>query len=57
MLYCYSGNNEELHFMQGTAPPYLALSVRAWLVNHITDRWIGHRGLTEWRWVKDEVCQ
>ena len=70
MLYCYIGNNEELHCMQGAAPPYLALAVSVWLVNHITGRWTGRRGQTEWRlrsprltardlvlwrWTKDEV--
>jgi len=36
-------------FMYDKAPPYFALPVRECLDEYFTDRWIGRRGLTEWR--------
>ena len=38
------GNYKELHLVQGGAPPYFALPVRAWRNNHFTGRWIGRGG-------------
>jgi len=41
------GNYKALHLVQGGAPPYFALPVRAWRDNHFTGRWIergGRRG-------------
>jgi hypothetical protein len=35
--------------MYDKAPPYFALPVRECLDEYFTDRWIGRRGLTEWR--------
>ena len=32
--------------MQDGTPPHLALSIRAWLHNHFSGRWIGRRGQT-----------
>jgi hypothetical protein len=34
-------------FMQDSAPPHYALSVRYWLGEHLTDIWVGRRGPME----------
>jgi len=41
-------NYEERHLMKDGTPLYLMISVRAWLNNHFSGRWIGRRGPTEW---------
>jgi len=61
---------DELHFMQDGTPPHLALSIRAWLHNRFSDRWIGRGGQT-WSllnpyllqcdfilgfWAREEAC-
>jgi len=41
-------NIDELVFMHDDAPPYFALSVRAWLDQKFLGRWLGRRGPHEW---------
>jgi hypothetical protein len=38
---------DEMHFVQNTASPHFAISVRTWLESHLNIRWIG-------RWVIEE---
>jgi len=42
-----SGNCDEMHFMQDTAPQNVAISVRTWLESHLNVRWIGRWGTEE----------
>lgn len=39
---------EELYFIQYAAPSCFTFPVRAWLDNHFSNRWIGHREQTQW---------
>ena len=41
-------NIDDLIFMPDGAPPHFALTVRAWLDQHFSGRWLGRRGLHEW---------
>ena len=41
-------NIDDLIFMQDGAPPHFALTVRAWLDQHFSGRWLGRRGPHEW---------
>ena len=41
------GNYEEPHLMKHGTPLYFMISVRAWLNNHFSGRWIGRRRPTE----------
>ena len=41
-------NINNLIFMQDVVPPHFALTVRAWLDQHFSGRWMGRRGPHEW---------
>jgi len=38
---------DEMHFVQDTASPHFAISVRTWLDSHLNIRWIGRWGTEE----------
>jgi hypothetical protein len=40
-------NCDEMHFVQDTALPHFAISVRTWLERHLNIRWIGRWGIEE----------
>jgi len=41
-------NIDNLIFMQDGAPPHFTFTVRAWLDQNTSGRWMGRRGLHEW---------